>query len=113
VFIASTNLMDTLDQAALRRFDLKVKFDFLAPEQTVALLQRYCRLWQLAEPEASTLERIGRIRNVTPGDFASLARQHRFHPFKDATGLVEALVAACALKQGTSRAPIGFLRAAV
>lgn len=29
VFIASTNLMDGLDSAALRRFDLKVKLDYL------------------------------------------------------------------------------------
>ena len=29
IFIASTNLRDNLDQAALRRFDLKIKFDFL------------------------------------------------------------------------------------
>ena len=33
VFIASTNLMAGLDQAALRRFDLKVKFDFLRTDQ--------------------------------------------------------------------------------
>lgn len=29
VFIASTNLVDNLDQATLRRFDLKAKLDFL------------------------------------------------------------------------------------
>ena len=33
VFIATTNLMDLLDPAALRRFDLKTKFDFLKLEQ--------------------------------------------------------------------------------
>ncbi len=111
VFIASTNLMDSLDQAALRRFDLKVKFDFLAPHQAVALLERYCRLWLLSEPTAPTRERAERIRNVTPGDFASLARQHRFHPFKDALALVDGLVSACALKEGASHAPMGFVTA--
>lgn len=109
VFIASTNLMDTLDQAALRRFDLKVKFDFLAPQQAVALLQRYCRLWQLPEPEAPTRERVGHIRNVTPGDFAILARQHQFCPFKDPKAIVQALVAACKLKEGSHQTPIGFV----
>ena len=29
VFVCSTNLMDALDTASLRRFDLKVKFDYL------------------------------------------------------------------------------------
>ncbi|MBW6608203.1 ATP-binding protein, partial [Salmonella enterica subsp. enterica serovar Weltevreden] len=38
VFVASTNLMEGLDQAALRRFDLKVKFDYLRADQAWALL---------------------------------------------------------------------------
>jgi transitional endoplasmic reticulum ATPase len=42
VFIAFTNLMAGLDQAALRRFDLKVKFDFLKAKQAQELLWRYC-----------------------------------------------------------------------
>ena len=109
VFIASTNLMDSLDQAALSRFDLKVKFDFLAPHQATALLERYCHLWWLAEPDGHARDRVGRIRNVTPGDFATLARQHRFHPFQHTKALVEALVSACALKEGAGRAPIGFV----
>ncbi len=51
VFIASTNLMDGLDQAALRRFNLKVKFDFLRPEQACELLRRYCLQLDLAPPQ--------------------------------------------------------------
>ena len=42
VFIASTNLMEGLDQAALRCFDLKVEFDYLRPEQSQALFEKYC-----------------------------------------------------------------------
>jgi transitional endoplasmic reticulum ATPase len=33
IFVASTNLMDNLDPAALRRFDIKVKFGYLTAEQ--------------------------------------------------------------------------------
>ena len=47
IFIASTNLMDSLDQAALRRFDLKVKFGFLKKDQAESLFAsalRGCRL---------------------------------------------------------------------
>jgi SpoVK/Ycf46/Vps4 family AAA+-type ATPase len=43
VFIASTNLMAQLDQAALRRFDLKVKFGFLTPEQAKKLFFAYSK----------------------------------------------------------------------
>ena len=34
IFIASTNLRDNLDQAALRRFDIKIRFDYLLPKQS-------------------------------------------------------------------------------
>lgn len=30
IFICTTNLMDKLDAASLRRFDFKVKFDYLS-----------------------------------------------------------------------------------
>ncbi len=39
-FIATTNLLDALDAASLRRFDLKAKFDFLKPEQAVRLAEK-------------------------------------------------------------------------
>jgi SpoVK/Ycf46/Vps4 family AAA+-type ATPase len=40
VFIASTNLMEGIDAAALRRFDLKLRFGYLAPEQAATMLAR-------------------------------------------------------------------------
>ena len=36
-FIATLNLKDDLDPACLRRFDLKTKFDYLRPEQAIAI----------------------------------------------------------------------------
>ena len=39
IFIASTNLMGSLDPAALRRFDMKVKFDYLKPAQAWQLFK--------------------------------------------------------------------------
>jgi SpoVK/Ycf46/Vps4 family AAA+-type ATPase len=107
VFIASTNLMEELDQAALRRFDLKVKFDYLQPVQAAELLSRYCIALSLAEASAEALMRLTRLCTLTPGDFAAVVRQHRFRPLDSAAALVCALEAECALKQGTKRA-IGF-----
>ncbi|MFT3760016.1 AAA family ATPase [Thauera sp.] len=108
IFIASTNLMEGLDQAALRRFDLKVKFDFLAVDQIWPLLQAHCRQLQLDEPAAALQPRIRQLKTLTPGDFATVARQHRFRPFKSAVMLLEALEAECAIKEG-GRSCIGFL----
>ena len=108
VFIASTNLMDDLDQAALRRFDLKVKFDFLRPDQAWELLRRHCAALGLSTPPADVQARVFRLRRLTPGDFAAVLRQHRFRPLENASALVSALEGECVVKEGAKRA-IGFL----
>ena len=108
VFVASTNLMEGLDQAALRRFDLKVKFDFLRSDQAWELLSRHCEGLGLQQPLPDEQARISRLPSLTPGDFAAVVRQHRFRPITSAAALVSALEAECAVKHGTNR-PIGFL----
>ena len=108
VFIATTNLMHGLDQAALRRFDLKVKLDFLRPEQAWALLLRHCAQLGLATPGSSEQSRLARLRYVTPGDFAAVLRQGRFRPLADAAALVAQLEAECALKEG-AKGVMGFV----
>lgn len=107
VFIASTNLMEGLDQAALRRFDLKVKFDFLRPEQAGELMRRYCKQLDLPQPRSELLMGVMRLKRLTPGDFAAVLRQHRFRPIESPAALVSALEAECAVKEG-DRASIGF-----
>ena len=108
IFIASTNLMGSLDQAALRRFDLKVKFDYLTPEQAWQLLLRTCDSLALPAPPIVLQSALLRIANLTPGDFAAVARQHRFRPLEDATELLEMLKRECAVKENSTRMPIGF-----
>ncbi len=108
VFIASTNLMEGLDQAALRRFDLKVKFDFLKPEQASELLRRHCATMNLGTPQSDQLGRLIHLWTLTPGDFAAVVRQNRFRPITSSAGLVAALEAECAVKEG-AKAAIGFL----
>ena len=109
VFIASTNLMEGLDQAALRRFDLKVKFDFLRHDQAGELLRRHCTEMSIPTPKAEEDVRIRRLTKLTPGDFAAVVRQHRFRSIKSADALISALEAECALKEG-AQAGIGFLQ---
>lgn len=108
LFIASTNLMQGLDPAALRRFDLKICFDFLTPDQAAALLVRYCPNLALAAPGKDELDRLRRLRSVTPGDFAAVARQHRFRPVTSSLAFVLALEQECAVKEKKSTA-IGFV----
>jgi hypothetical protein len=107
VFVASTNLMEGLDPAALRRFDLKVRFDYLKPVQSAELLRRYCADWGLMAPSGAELARLASLRSLTPGDFGAVGRQQRFRPLGSAAAVIAALEAKCALKPGTRRA-VGF-----
>jgi len=108
VFIASTNRMDGLDPASLRRFDLKVKFDALKPQQAWKLLNGYCLALGLPAPDASLQSALQKLDGLTPGDFALLERQHRFRPINDVNALIAALQAECALKIPHQKQAIGF-----
>ena len=107
VFIASTNLVDNLDQAARRRFDLKIKFDYLLPRQSHTLLESYCDTLNLNTPDKALATRLGRLNNLTPGDISTVVRRHRFKPVCSALNMVTALEEECSLKENFKR-PIGF-----
>ena len=109
VFIASTNLMGSLDQAALRRFDLKVKFDYLRTGQAWELLERQCAALGLPAPELGLRVQLQKLTMLTPGDFAAVARRHRFAPIGSPAALVAALAAECAVKAGGNQVTIGFV----
>jgi len=109
VLIATTNLVDDLDQAALRRFDLKLKFDYLTEDQAWQLLCRHCQGLGLPEPEPSLRRPLAALDCLTPGDFAVVLRQQRFRPANQAREIVQALEAECQLKDVGRKAQIGFI----
>lgn len=91
VFIASTNFMNSLDSATLRRFDLKVRFDWLQPDQIERLF--IDQLERLDLPlVTSALVKVRDLPHLTPGDFANVLRQSRLRQFSHAGDLVQALV---------------------
>ena len=76
IFICTTNLMSKLDQASLRRFAFKVRFDPLKPEQRVALFKQELVRFGGDESEALAWEeQVWQLNQLTPGDFAVAARQ--------------------------------------
>ena len=108
IFIASTNFMDSLDSATLRRFDLKVRFDWLKPEQIGLLLGDLLQCMQLdSSPEV--INAITRIDCLTPGDFANVHRQSMLRPFRSIDEVRHALIAEVNAKpQGKQLGRIGF-----
>jgi transitional endoplasmic reticulum ATPase len=109
VFIASTNLMAGLDSAALRRFDLKLKFDYLKTPQALQLLQRHCQNMGLAKPTQQDRQALAALGQLTPGDYAAVVRQSRLRPIQSASRMVQALAEECALKPGAKNRSIGFI----
>jgi hypothetical protein len=99
--------MDGIDQAALRRFDVKAKFDFLTAPQACALLHRHSDVHGFKRASTGLQARLRRLANLTPGDFAVVARRQRFGNLGDAEAWIGALEAECALKGGP-RQRIGF-----
>ena len=108
IFIASTNRMDGLDPAALRRFDLKVKVDYLAYEQRLGLFSDTCVQMGFTTNE-SINDDLMSLTNLTPGDFAAVSRQSKFRPIKSAQDLYDRLSEECTLKGGAKGKNIGFL----
>ena len=75
LFFATTNWMDKMDMACLRRFSHKVKFDYLTADQRWNLfVQEYCRLGGTVEEAQSVEDQIRRMEGLTPGDFAVVVR---------------------------------------
>lgn len=107
IFIASTNLMESLDAAALRRFDMKVRFDYLKPDQAWKMFQDTAkRLGLCATKQARPA--LEKLSLLTPGDFANVVRQSRLRKISSAHELIERLIAECLVKPEGKKRAIGF-----
>jgi transitional endoplasmic reticulum ATPase len=101
--------MDELDPATMRRFDVKLRFDYLHPEQAREMLVCQCRELGLAEPDEAELDRVERLRVLTPGDFAVVRRQASMCGLATPADLARVLVEECGLKEDGRKQSIGFV----
>ena len=109
LFICSTNLMQRLDAASLRRFALKIKFDYLKPEQRWQLFLAHTKKISSAQ-ESKCREQLNQLNNLAPGDFATVRRQAALLGITlTAEELVKRLTQECKNKAGNSNRPIGFI----
>ena len=107
IFIATTNLIDNLDKASLRRFDLKLEFGYLLPNQALNLFKKECALLKVKFDE-SAAKKVSNLGLLAPGDFASVRRQAKFRPIKNGDDFYERLEQEVALKNEEKSARIGF-----
>ncbi len=75
--VCATNLFETLDAAALRRFAFKLRFDPMRPDQKWRLLVATlgARGVIVGEGECAVRSSLDRLGSLTPGDFAAVARR--------------------------------------
>ena len=107
IFIATTNLIDNLDKACLRRFDLKLEFGYLLPEQARNLFKKECTLLKVKFDE-NAAKKVSNLGLLTPGDFASVRRQAKFRPIKNGDDFCYRLELEVALKNEEKSVKIGF-----
>lgn len=67
-FVCTTNLLDTLDEASLRRFTFKIKFDFMTSEQMNFAMEYFFGI------KNANLN----IKGLTAGDFATVKKKADF-----------------------------------
>ena len=108
IMVVSTNLMNVLDPAALRRFDLKLKFDYLTPQQRLDFAKQQAEKLNLDAWDETHSKRILELNLLTPGDFAAVARRHNFSPFDNLEEWLEALRSECSVKPEFACKRIGF-----
>jgi SpoVK/Ycf46/Vps4 family AAA+-type ATPase len=75
VFICTTNLFEELDEAALRRFTFKVRFQPLTAEQRVRMFVAEALKGQAERLTAEQRSRLAALDALVPGDFAAVQRQ--------------------------------------
>ena len=75
IFICTTNLLETLDQAALRRFTFKIRFMPLTAAQREAMFVTEALAGDAALLTGELMQRLGHLTQLCPGDFAAVKRQ--------------------------------------
>ena len=77
ICVVSTNAMGSLDQAAMRRFDFKLKFEYLNETKVMMLFNQMLEAHEIDGDVNAVHARLGALTNLTPGDFAAIARKNR------------------------------------
>lgn len=102
-FVCTTNLLDTLDEASLRRFTFKLRFDFLTTEQVNTAIEHFFGA------EINKDQKVIDIKGLTAGDFATVKKKTDFLGVKDLDEIVKMLQEEVKVKKSKElKSTIGF-----
>lgn len=98
-FVCTTNLLDSLDEASLRRFTFKIKFDYMKPEQVNLAMEHFFNI------KNSDLS----IKGLTAGDFATVKKKADFLGITDIKEITKMLEEEVKIKRSkTLQNSVGF-----
>ena len=112
ILLCTTNLMENLDPATMRRFDFKISFDYLKPEQALEMaldLLRTLKVPVTRQGRVMLEANLSRLK-LAQGDFAALLR--RFHTMGEKVKvrkLCEELKKEAGFREEVKKRPIGFI----
>ncbi|MGA0572939.1 ATP-binding protein [Variovorax sp. VNK109] len=75
IFVCTTNLLDRIDQAALRRFTFKIRFNPLTLQQREKMFINEALAGDAAAFTDAARARLAKLEQLCPGDFAAVKRQ--------------------------------------
>lgn len=99
-FICTTNIIENLDEASMRRFVFKIKFDWLTTDQINAAFKKFFDL-DVSVP---------RNWKLSPGDFVSVKKRANILGTTDKTEIYNLMKTEFELKKLDGSKSIGFLK---
>lgn len=98
-FVCTTNLMNSLDEASLRRFTFKIKFDFMTEIQVNKAIEHFFKI-----RNANV-----KLKGLTAGDFATVKKKADFMNITDLKELTKMLTDEVKVKKSSElKNAIGF-----
>jgi transitional endoplasmic reticulum ATPase len=111
ILICTTNRVEDLDSASLRRLNHKIGFDYLTPEGNTIFYRLFLEPLTGEPLDQAGNGNIRRLINLAPGDFKVVRDRYAFYPKNEINhqALIEALEAEANLKNNNSNErKIGF-----
>ena len=83
MLICATNFKRVVDSAAIRRFNIKLEFDYLKPEGSLAFYKLFMKTLVNEALTDKELAEIASVPLLTPGDFKVVYQKYSFFDKKD------------------------------
>ena len=83
ILVCTTNRLDDLDPASLRRFNHKIGFDYLTPVGNLLFYDLFLGPLSADVLDQESRVEVKSIQNLAPGDFKVIRDRYSFHPRED------------------------------